>query len=180
MARILIASASQQGREQLSRLLASSGFPVFRCCASGSELRRALNECEDAIVIMAGSLKDCRPDELQWDLGQRVHILLIAKPDVLEACEAAEVFRLALPCSGQAVTGAVEMLSQLHRMRLPKRDRSEKDTIEQAKKLIMDKQKLSESEAHRLLQQYAMNHSMKMADYAAQILRVSDKADGNQ
>ena len=47
MARILIAASSPSAREQLSRLLASSGFQVFRICASGSELRRALNECEE-------------------------------------------------------------------------------------------------------------------------------------
>ncbi len=174
MARILIAASSPSAREQLSRLLASSGFQVFRICASGSELRRALNECEDAIVILAGSLTDLKADELQWDWGERAHILLIGKPNVLESCESAEVFRLALPCSGQAVAGAVEMLSQLHQMRLPKRTSGDKSIVEQAKRLIMEKQKLSEAEAHRLLQQYAMNHGMKMADFAAQILRATN------
>ena len=177
MARIIVASAVQSSRDQLYRLLSSSGFAVFRSCASGSELRRALNECEDAIVILIGSMKDCKADELKWDWGDRIHILLIAKPDVLEACESDEVFRLTLPASGQAVTGAVEMLSQLHQMRLPKRSFSDRNAVEQAKRFIMEKQKLSEKEAHRLLQQYAMNHGMKMADYAAQILRVSSKAE---
>ena len=174
MARIIIASAAHSNREQLSRLLASSGYAVFRLCASASELRRALNECEDAVVILAGAMPDLKPDELQWDWGGRVHILLIGKPELLEACESKEVFRLALPSTGQAVTGAVEMLTQLHQMRLPKRSADDKNVVEQAKRLMMEKQKLSEEEAHKLLQQYAMNHSMKMADYAAQILRVSN------
>ncbi len=180
MARIIIASAAQTNRDQLSRLLSSSGFAVFRACASGSELRRALNDCEDAIVIMAGSMKDCKPDELQWDWGDRIHLLFIARGDALEACESSEIFRLPLPASGQAVLGAVEMLSQLHRMHLPKRDHDEKSMVEQAKKHIMEKQRLSEAEAHRLMQQYAMNHGMKMSDFAAQILRDSDKAEGQK
>ncbi|MBQ3761663.1 MAG: ANTAR domain-containing protein [Clostridia bacterium] len=175
MARILVASNNQAVREQLSRLLASSGFQIFRLCASGSELRRALNDCEDAVVILAGNLSDLKADELQWDWGERAQILLIGKPDVLEACESEEVFRLALPSSGQAIAGAVGMLSQLHRMRLPKRTADDKSIVEQAKRLIMEKQKLSEAEAHRLLQQYAMNHGMKMADYASRILRSEGK-----
>ena len=52
MARIVIASAAEASREQLSRLLVSSGFSIFRCCAAGSELRRTLNECEDGVVTL--------------------------------------------------------------------------------------------------------------------------------
>ena len=173
MARIVIAGASETGREQLFRLLSSSGYSVFRCCASGSELRRTVNECDDGVVILLGSLPDCKPDELQWDYGGRIQILLIGKPALLESCEAPEIFRLALPASSQAVVGAVEMLSQLHQMRLPKRMGTEKQAVEQAKRLLMQSRGLTEPEAHRALQQYAMNHGMKMAEYAAQIIKES-------
>ena len=173
MARIVIAGASEVSREQLSRLLSSSGYSVFRCCGAGSELRRTVNECDDGVVIMLGSLPDCKPDDLQWDYGDRIQILLIGKPALLESCEAPEIFRLALPASSQAVIGAVEMLTQLHQMRLPKRMGTEKQAVEQAKRLLMQSRRLTEPEAHRALQQYAMNHGMKMAEYAAQIIKES-------
>ena len=171
MARIVIASAADAAREHLSQLLISSGFSIFRCCTSGSELRRTLNECEDGVVILMGPLPGCKPDELQWDYSERIQILLIAKPAVLESCEAPGIFRLALPASSQAVIGAVDMLNQLHQMRLPKRMGSEKQIVEQAKQLLMKRQSLTEPEAHRALQKYAMDHGMKMADYAAQIVK---------
>ena len=41
----------------------------------------------------------------------------------------------------------------------------------------MKQQGITEPEAHRALQQYAMNHGIKMADYAAQILRASRETD---
>ena len=100
MARIIIAGSTEQSREQLSRLLASSGHPVFRICSNAGELRRALNETEDGLLILAGRMADCRPDDLVWDYGDRVHILLIAREPVLEECESPEIFRLALPVSG--------------------------------------------------------------------------------
>lgn len=177
MARIVIASASEASREQLNRLLVSSGFSVFRCCASGSELRRTINECEDGIVILLGNLPGCSPDELQWDYDQRVQILLIGKPAVLESCESPEIFRMPLPLSGQALVGAMNMLSQLHQMRLPKRSSDDKQTVEQAKKLLMARHGITEPEAHRALQQYAMNHGMKMAEYAAEILKASKETE---
>ena len=121
MARIVIAGRSAQSREQMASLLSSSGYPVYRLCSSAGELRRVLNDCDDGLLILAGQLPDCSADELFWDYGSQVQILLIARPPVLEACEEAGVFRLALPTSQQAVLGAVEMLTQLHRMRLPRR-----------------------------------------------------------
>ena len=173
MARIVVASAAEESREKLSQLLASSGFAVFRCCASGSELRRTINECEDGVVVLMGLLPGCKPDELQWDYGDRIQILLIARPLVLESCEAPEIFRLPLPLSSQALVGAVQMLSQLHQMRLPRRAGTEKEMVERAKRLLMKQHGITEPEAHRTLQQYAMNHGVRMADYAAQILKSS-------
>ncbi len=177
MARIVIASAAEESREKINQLLASSGFSVFRCCASGSELRRTINECEDGIVVLMGVLPDCKPDELQWDYGDRIHILLIAKPPALDGCESPQIFRLPLPIASQALIGAVQMLSQLHQMRLPKRVGTEKETVEQAKQLLMQQHGITEPEAHRALQQYAMNHGMKMADYAAQIIKLSKRIE---
>ena len=179
MARIVIASASEASRDQAGRLLASSGFPVFRCCASGSELRRIINEWEDGIVIQIGLLPDCKTDDLVWDFGERVQVLLIGKPAVLDACEAPEIFRLPVPLSGQTLVGAIEMLSQLHRMRLPKRAGDEKRIVDQAKQLLMQRQGLTEPEAHRAMQQYAMQHGVKMADYAAQLLHPSRETEGD-
>ena len=171
MTRIIIASAAEESRTKVSRLLASSGFSVFRLCESESELRRAISESQDGLVVLLGSLPGCRADELQWDYRNGLHILQIARPSVLAECENPEVFRLALPTSSQAIVGAVQMLEQLHQMQLPRRSAADKDIVDQAKRLLMQRDGLTEPEAHRALQQYAMNHGMKMADYAAQIIK---------
>lgn len=176
MARIVIVSPSEDSRSKLARLLTSSGLQVFRSCSSGSELRRALSESEDCVVVMVGFMADCKPDELIWDYKDSIQILLMAKQPVLDNIDAPEVFRLALPASGQAVIGAVEMLSQLHRMRLPRRSGESKDVVDRAKALLMRQKGLSEPEAHRAMQQYAMNHGMKMADFARRILEQSEES----
>ena len=176
MARIVIAGSSEQSRTQLSALLSSSGYPVYRLCGGAGELRRTLNDCDDGLLILAGQMPDCSADELFWDYGNQVQILLIARPPVLEACEEAGVFRLALPCSQQAVLGAVEMLSQLHRMRLPKRSADEKRMVEDAKRILMERECITEPQAHRMLQQTAMSRGLRMVDCAAQII----KGDGGK
>ena len=177
MARIVIAGSSEHSRIQLARLLSSSGHSVYRLCAHAAELRRALNESEDGVLILAGPMPDCSADELFWDYGEHVRILLIAKPPALEACEEAGIFRLALPTSQQAVLGAIEMLTQLHHMRLPKRTADDRQLVEQAKQLLMRRDGLTEPQAHRALQQAAMNRGMRMADCAAQIINTSRETE---
>ncbi len=176
MARIVILSQSEDSRTKVFRLLASSGFQVFRSCSSGSELRRALSESEDCVVLMVGFTPDCKPDELYWDYRDSIQILLIARQPVLDNVEAPEIFRLAIPASGQAIVGAVEMLTQLHRMRLPRRSGESKDIVNRAKATLMKQKGLSEPEAHRFMQQYAMNHGIKMAEFAQRILEQSGES----
>ncbi len=173
MARIIVVSASEESRTRISRLLASSGFTVFRACGNESELRRTVNTCEDGIVILFGTVPGLRVDDLLWDWGGRLQFLLVAKPEVLEGCESREVFKLALPASSQTLVGAVGMLDQLHRMRLPRRSGTDRETVEKAKGILMRQKGLTESEAHREMQQYAMRHGIRMADHAARIINES-------
>ena len=77
--------------------------------------------------------------------------------------------------SGQAVVGAVEMLTQLPRMKLPRRTGESKDAVERAKAVLMKQKGMAEPEAHRAMQQYAMNHGMKMAEFAQRILDAEEK-----
>ena len=116
---------------------------------------------------MLGSLADA----LHADFQDRFRFLLIARPEALAACESPAIFRLAYPCSGNAVIGAVEMLTQLHTMQLPRRDQNGRTLIEQAKNLLMKRDGLSEPEAHRHLQQRAMREHRKMTEVAEALLK---------
>ena len=175
MPRIIIAGASEASRTQLHRLLSASGFGISRLCASDAELRRALAECEDGVAILAGGLSSALPDALAADFGEAFLLLLIARPEALERCESPNVFKLAYPCAGSAVVGAVEMLIQLHAMRLPKRSEEDRALVEEAKRRLMLRDGIDEPTAHRRMQVYAMRHGVKMTDCAAEILNRDDQ-----
>ena len=51
--------------------------------------------------------------------------------------------------------------------------------VDLAKAVLMKQRGLTEPEAHRSMQQYAMNHGMKMVEYAAQILETSRETEGH-
>ena len=167
---VIVASYAENSRERVSRLLASAGFGAVRCCASGGEVRRAVRE-SGGVVVLVGQLRDCAADSLAWDLRGQADILLIARPETHAQCEYPDLFRLTLPCSGHEIVGAVEMLIQLRQRQRSRRTGQDKALIEQAKACLMERDGLTEPEAHHHLQKYAMDHGMKMADYAARVLR---------
>jgi response regulator NasT len=53
---------------------------------------------------------------------------------------------------------------------MPRRTDKEKELVEQDKAILMMRLHLTEPEAHHLLQKQAMDHSTKMAEYAARIV----------
>ena len=56
MARIVIAGSSEKSRTQLSQLLSSSGYMVYRVCTDAAELRRVRKEGEDGLLVLAGQM----------------------------------------------------------------------------------------------------------------------------
>ena len=80
-------------------------------------------------------------------------------------------FRLTLPTSGQTILGALEMLNQLHRRQMPRRTGADKELVEEAKSILMKQLHITEPEAHHLLQKQAMDHGMKMTEYAGRIVK---------
>ncbi len=174
MVKIIVAFAKDEKCAQVASILESAGFEVFRHCTSASEVKRALNQCGDGILITSCKLPDSTIDSLAWDLGNKAVILATGSPAQLELSEHPDIFKLAFPCSKGELTSAVNMLIQLHRMRLPHKSADEKQTIQKAKEYLMEKHHLSEPEAHHLLQKGAMDKGMKMAGFAARLLEANE------
>ena len=170
MVKIIVAFPSEERCTQYSAALEEAGYSVFRTCLSGNEVKRALNQCHDGIVICASRLPDCTADSLAWDIHDHAMLLVTGRPDQLEMCEYPDLFRLASPFTRGELSSAVSMLVQMHHMKLPRRTKSENETIAQAKVLLMERHGLTEPEAHHYLQQHAMNKGMKLTEYASKVL----------
>ena len=176
MVNIIVAFATDDKCAQYSAVLEEAGIPVFRKCTSANEVKRTLNQCGDGVIITSCRLPDSMIDALAWDLGSRAVIMATGRPAQLDLCEHPDIFRLPAPCSKGELTSAVNMLIQLHHMRLPRRTDAEKQIIEKAKAYLMERYALTEPEAHRLLQKGAMDTGMKLIHYAAQILEAAHEA----
>ena len=72
------------------------------------------------------------------------------------------------------LTASVRMLLQmgrrLERFSRPHRSGEERALVEQAKALLMDRNEMTEEQAHRFLQKKSMNSGVKLAETARMVL----------
>ena len=170
MAKIIVAFAEEQQCARIAGALEESGLPVLRRCSSGAEVLRALNLCEDAVLVCGTKFADHTADSLAEDMSEQALMLVVGRPERLALCESTGVFRLASPFGRAELVSSVRMLLQLHDMRKPKRDGDEKELIERAKRLLMERKGLSEAQAHQTLQRASMNLGLRMTECARRIL----------
>lgn len=171
MAKIIVAFSQKAVTRQTASVLEAAGFPVFRTCATGNEVMRGFQLCQDGILVCGTHFVDRTANDLAYDLGERALILAVGHADRLEVCDHPDVFTLCAPFSRGELTSAVSMLVQLHSKRMPRRPGAEKELIERAKRKLMQERSLTEAEAHRLLQQESMRRGVKMTQSALEILK---------
>ena len=170
MARIIVAFPERESNRKIFSVLEAAGYPVFRTCMTGNEVMRAFTLCQDGVLICAPRFPDRTADTLAWDLGDQAVILAVGRPDQIALCEHPRIFRRTLPVSRTELIASVDMLLQLHDQRMPRRDSGQNQRIRMAKEKLMAEQGLTEPEAHRMLQRYAMRHGLRLTDCAEKAL----------
>ena len=179
MIRIIVAFPTDALCNKYSSVLEAARIPVFRCCTSAGEVKRAIHQYGGGIVFSACRLPDSTVDALAEDLGQQALIIAGGRAEQLQMCESPDLFRLPFPCSIGELTSAIQMLIQFYQMQLPRRTVQERKRIDQAKECLMQKFAMTEPEAHHYLQKGAMNKGMKLADFATKLLEKIEPMGGN-
>ena len=179
MQKIIVAFGHSEDSRKIKSILMQHGYEVALCCTTGA---RVLSVCDDAgaLVICGYRLPDMNCLELAEDLPPGCPILLIARPQRVEETDfpPGMVF-LPLPLKIPDLLSTLEIM--LHGIRKRRRSgrekpgRSEKDRriIEKAKQILMERNHMTEPEAHRYLQKCAMDSGNSMADTAAMLIAMT-------
>ena len=75
------------------------------------------------------------------------------------------------PLNAVTLAGAVQSALARDNARVPSRSEAERETVSRAKALLMARQSMTEPQAHRALQRYAMDRGIKMTAAAEEFLR---------
>jgi len=170
MARIIVAFALAKRAQQVAAILEEAGMNVFRVCTTSGETRRAFDLCPDAILVSGYKFPDTTVSELLGDQDQQALALIVDRPELLALIDSSRAFRLPLPVTRTEILSSVNMLQQLHEMRMPHRSGDDKILVEQAKTILINNMHLTEPAAHQMMQKYSMRMGLKMTDTAKMIL----------
>ena len=189
MGRALIVSAGANSNEYLSARLAELGYPRPLIVPSGSEARRRLLESDFELVIVNAPLPDefghelCEAAVEQTDAGVIFLAKAAAAEQLLGPTAEQGGLLLAKPLSKTLFTQAVHIAAasnhRLRRMRQENARLQEKiqqlRIISRAKCCLIEREGLTEAEAHRRIEKQAMDTRRERAEIAQEILDQYDE-----
>ena len=158
-------------------VLMKNGFQVTAVCATGAQVLSQLQDINDGIVICGYKMADMIYTELHDSLPDGFDMLLLASRAVLNEHRRSDIMSLAMPLKVHDLINTVDMMGQAiaRRRRREKakpkvRNPKEEALIKEAKELLMDRNHMTEEEAHRYIQKSSMDSGTNMVETAQMIL----------
>lgn len=179
MVNIVVAFPRIENAKSIKRILVQSGFSVSAVCTSGAHVLQSVNELGDGIVICANQLTDMVYQELYQDLPPNMEMLLVASQNVRDQRETADIMYLSMPLKVHELLRTVEMMEyniarnrKKKKAMLRQRSEEEKEIIRKAKELLMERNSMTEEEAHRYIQKNSMDSGTGLTETAQMILSI--------
>lgn len=188
MRNIIVAFTDHPTAQKIRTILTYNGFMVAGVCTSGAQvLGLAKRLGEGGIVICSARFHDMSTVFLSQQLYPAFDFLVLAHTGEFEADTDNGTFTLSLPLKKADFLDSVKMLLTVGRIlpttgepvtedrkkkqeKVPVRTPEDMKLIEQAKSVLMERNNLTEEQAHRFLQKYSMNKGYKLTDTAKEII----------
>lgn len=177
MTNIIVAFAKIDDAKSIKNILVKNGFQVTAVCTSGAQALSYADEFHDGIVICGYRLADMICVDVQENLPKGFEIVVMASQRVLAEISGTNIMGLAMPLKVHELVSTVNMMSQgiirrKKKQREKPRVRNEEEaaTIAKAKRLLMERNNMTEEEAHRYLQKHSMDNSTNMVETAQMVL----------
>ncbi len=181
MSNIIVAFPKLEDAKNIRNLLVRHGYDVLAVCTAGAQVLNYVDQLTDGIVVCGYRFSDMLYTELKDELPQGTEMLLLASQRVLGGRGALGVVAVAMPLKVHDLLETLEMLSEKvarrrrKRKSLPKsRSAKDQETIDKAKKLLMERNHMTEEEAHRYIQKSSMDSGNSLAEMADMILCIMD------
>ena len=153
-----------------------NGFEVVAVCTSGAQVLSQMEDLNGGIVVCGYRLTDMLYSELRECMSAENAMLMIASPNKWSADAPQDVVCLPMPLKVHDLVGTLEMIVQAQarrkKLRQQPKQRNEKEraVIDQAKALLMERNSMTEEEAHRYIQKCSMDSGTNMYETAQMVI----------
>lgn len=167
--------------KSIRNVLVKYGFHVTSVCSTGAQVMAALEEMSDGIVVSGSKYLDMTAGELRYIMPKEFEMLLVASMQNLEENAGNGVVGLPMPIKVHDLVETLGMMTQNMDRRRKKRhampkERNEEEIriIDKAKKLLMERNGMSEEESHRYIQKSSMDSGTSKVETAQMILALME------
>lgn len=177
MGSILVTMPKREDAGKIAEIVRRSGiWEDILVLDTGSEVLRHIEDMEISLVICTRRLKDMGYEELYEYLPSHVSMLLLSRnmdTDIFSS----NIILLQIPFKPADLINSIRMLIPAEYGRRSKKQalRSADDrlTIDKAKKILMERNSMTEPEAYRYLQKNSMDTGRSITETAQMILTFS-------
>ncbi len=177
MTNIIVVLPRLEDAKNVKNVLVRNGFRVTGICTTGAQAISQADGLNGGIVICSYKMADMLYSELQECLPYGFELLLLASRNLISECYGSGIMCLAMPLQVNDLISTVNMMSEgIERRRKKDRQRprvrsaEEEALIRQAKELLMDRNHITEEEAHKYLQKCSMDSGTNLAETAQMVL----------
>lgn len=179
---IIVAFAKAEDAGKFKSILLRGGFEGVTAVTSGMQALSAMENLGSGVIVCGYRLSDMLYSDLAGDLPGYFQMLMIASPDKAPAgSDNSRLIYLPTPVTKENLYSTLNMMmddvSRLRKKakqsRLGRSD-ADKQTINKAKEILMDKHHMTEPEAHRYLQKRSMESGSNMVEAAEMIISLEN------
>ena len=182
MSHIIVAFSKRENAANIRNILMRSGMDVSAVSLTGAAVLQNADTWNEGIVICGYRMQDMQYTRLRELLPEQFEMLLAAPPDRWVGTELPDgVVGLPMPIKVHDLVSSVEMMIEAMERRRRKRRRKEKErsagdkaVVDRAKAVLMERNNMSEEDAHRYLQKCSMESGTNMVETAQMVLTIMD------
>lgn len=176
---LIIAFPKIENAKSIKGILMKSGYQVDAVCTTGSQALQNANSLEGGILICGYRFSDMFCMEIKEYLPSDFEMLLVGSQANTMNREISDVVCLSMPLKVHELLQTIEMMSYTYEKKRKKRrakprerTEEEKKILWEAKKLLMERNQMTEDEAHRYIQKSSMDSGTGILETAEMILRL--------
>lgn len=176
---IIVLFPKMEDAGNVRSLLVRHGFQVAAVCTTGAQALAQANILGDGILVCGYKYPDMIYAELKDALPIHFEMLLVATQRVLSECGDPDLMCVAMPIKGRDLLNTLALMAeQIARRRKRQRKKpgvrteEEKKVLWEAKRLLMERNHMSEEEAHRYIQKCSMDSGTNLIETAQMVLSI--------
>lgn len=179
MANIIVVFPKLEDAKSIRNLLNRKGFHVVAVCNTGAQVLNYADDLNEGIVVCGHKYPDMNYQDLLEYLPETFQMVLIASARFCEDARSDRLMTINMPLKlfelTETLTMIEEMLARRRRKQKNKpktRNSEDRKIIERAKQVLMERNHMTEEEAHHYIQKCSMDSGTNMVETAQMVLTI--------